>query len=99
MSRASHQARINATISVKQIQQSSEVFRVYTTICSYTNNSPQEIEQVFGFWAHQGLKLYINLCLRGFNAPLSSSLSLIYGFIDDENKEIPKQKILQALLI
>ena len=43
----------------------------HTTEFSYLNYFPQKIDQIFGFWAGQGLKLRRNTCFRRFKSSLA----------------------------
>ena len=45
----------------------------HTTEFSYLNYFPQKIDQIFGFWAGQGLKLRRNTCFRRFKSSLAVS--------------------------
>ena len=40
----------------------------HTTEFSYLNYFPWKIDQIFGFWAGQGLKLRRNTCFRRFKS-------------------------------
>ena len=42
----------------------------HTTEFSYLNYFPQKIDQIFGFWAGQGLKLRRNTCFCQFKSSL-----------------------------